>query len=480
MKKLLFILLLIPFFTFSQSEKRYKSIIIDSVKALSDGSIDFKDTSRFEKMVSIGGGLDTSAQLTITSTDGGILIPRLTTAQRNAISSPATGLLIYNTVNKRLELFETSWKGVGNGFETDSSFVVIMFDTAEAFNNMNIQFKDTVFFQRHVEVDSSFQVNDGQTLLKGIDASSIDFALKVQDDVGTELFNVRNDGNIGIGTIASSTKLDIISSGTGTGTAFRFRDFSGDEIMRFTDNGSFEFNVGGVDTKFRIKNGNVILDQNKYILFDTGAFTTGIRFVSSLERLSIFNTRVDSDIILTANRFITLNAADGVIVGSLSDVTTAQFHIKGTGATSGFFSLKVDDGNEDPLLHVRNDGHIGIGTTNPDEKLHVNGNAIIDSTFSTTARSLTLGAAATTFVITSNVMTITGDGGANTIATITGANSGQYLILIFVDGLVTLTDDNSHASNTLDLSAAFTSSDDTVLHLIYDGTSFYEISRSVN
>jgi hypothetical protein len=94
--------------------------------------------------------------------------------------------------------------------------------------------------------------------------------------------------------------------------------------------------------------------------------------------------------------------------------------------------------------------------------------------------ALTLGAGVTTFVATSNVMTITGDAGANTIATITGGIDGQELILIFVDANVTITDDNTHAANTVDLSAAFTSADDTVLKLVFDGTSWYEVSRSVN
>ena len=94
--------------------------------------------------------------------------------------------------------------------------------------------------------------------------------------------------------------------------------------------------------------------------------------------------------------------------------------------------------------------------------------------------SLTLGAAATTFAATSNTMVITGDAGANTIATITGGIDGQFLCLLFVDALVTVTDDNSHAADSIDLSAAFTSADDTVLLLVYDGTSWYEVSRSVN
>jgi len=97
-----------------------------------------------------------------------------------------------------------------------------------------------------------------------------------------------------------------------------------------------------------------------------------------------------------------------------------------------------------------------------------------------TCTAETLGAGVTTFAVTGEVMVITGDGGANTIATITGGLIGQELTLIFVDALVTITDTDAHTANTVDLSAAFTSADDTVLKLIFDGTSWYEISRSIN
>ena len=40
---------------------------------------------------------DASAQLDVTSTSKGALVPRMTSAQRTAISSPATGLLVYQT-----------------------------------------------------------------------------------------------------------------------------------------------------------------------------------------------------------------------------------------------------------------------------------------------------------------------------------------------------------------------------------------------
>lgn len=97
----------------------------------------------------------------------------------------------------------------------------------------------------------------------------------------------------------------------------------------------------------------------------------------------------------------------------------------------------------------------------------------------TTQQTITLGTGATTFAVTSNVIQVTGDGGGNTIGTITGAGIGIYTF-IFVDTNVTITDTDGHAANTVDLSAAFTSADDTVLQLSYDGTSWYEVSRSTN
>lgn len=52
-----------------------------------------------------------SAILDLSFTNKGILFPRLTTAQRNAISNPATGLLIYNSEVNVLQVYDGSaWK----------------------------------------------------------------------------------------------------------------------------------------------------------------------------------------------------------------------------------------------------------------------------------------------------------------------------------------------------------------------------------
>lgn len=56
-----------------------------------------------------------SAQLDVTSTERGFLPPRMTTAQRNLIASPATGLLVFQTDNTAGYYFYngTAWVGLG-------------------------------------------------------------------------------------------------------------------------------------------------------------------------------------------------------------------------------------------------------------------------------------------------------------------------------------------------------------------------------
>ena len=57
---------------------------------------------------------DSSAGLDVDFTDRGLLPPRMTTQQRNAIVNPAAGLLVYNTSTQFLELHlpQGGWQAV--------------------------------------------------------------------------------------------------------------------------------------------------------------------------------------------------------------------------------------------------------------------------------------------------------------------------------------------------------------------------------
>ena len=59
---------------------------------------------------------DASSILEIRTTTKGLLIPRMTTTERDAISSPATGLMVFNTTTGKFNFYSgTAWLGVFSG-----------------------------------------------------------------------------------------------------------------------------------------------------------------------------------------------------------------------------------------------------------------------------------------------------------------------------------------------------------------------------
>jgi len=63
----------------------------------------------------VGFGTSTPSEkalLDLTSTTKGFLPPRMTTTERNAITSPVAGLMIYNTTTNKLNVYTTAWETV--------------------------------------------------------------------------------------------------------------------------------------------------------------------------------------------------------------------------------------------------------------------------------------------------------------------------------------------------------------------------------
>ena len=56
------------------------------------------------------------------------------------------------------------------------------------------------------------------------------------------------------------------------------------------------------------------------------------------------------------------------------------------------------------------------------------------------------------------------------------------MLFIFTDANVTISNNDAHAANTVDLPTTinFSSADDKTLTLVYDGTSWYQIGVSSN
>ncbi|UTW61480.1 hypothetical protein KFE98_15895 [bacterium SCSIO 12741] len=120
-----------------------------------------------------GGSPDASSALDIRATDKGVLIPRLTTTQMTSISSPATGLMIYNSDSSAFYFYSGSgWVGIRNGSDT---LAVIQNPTGA----------------NKVEIDNS----------------TIRF-----EQGGNEKMRVHSNGNVGVGTTNPGSPIHVESA----------------------------------------------------------------------------------------------------------------------------------------------------------------------------------------------------------------------------------------------------------------------------
>ena len=70
-------------------------------------------TVRLNGSLTIGGAEDASAAVAVASTTQGVLFPRMTSTQRDAIASPAEGLVIYNLTTHKLNVrVAAAWEAV--------------------------------------------------------------------------------------------------------------------------------------------------------------------------------------------------------------------------------------------------------------------------------------------------------------------------------------------------------------------------------
>jgi hypothetical protein len=88
--------------TFSTLQASNSNTLVERVRITSTGNVGIGTTSP-----------SASALLDVSSTTQGLLPPRMTGVQRDAISSPAAGLMIYNTTTNKLNFYNgTAWEAV--------------------------------------------------------------------------------------------------------------------------------------------------------------------------------------------------------------------------------------------------------------------------------------------------------------------------------------------------------------------------------
>jgi hypothetical protein len=198
-------------------------------------------------------------------------------------------------------------------------------------------------------VDSSTKL-----LIRGIDATASNFALKVENSASTPLLYVSNKGNIG-NLIAPATNVQFYMLGNGTNDygyastgAFNVANFSG---FSGTNRTHF-YSVNGGQSGFEVDFTNSIA-YNRY-----GVVLNNIG-INSSNNIGI-NINVENGV---NNYGIVVNNG---LSGFGITAPTSKLHIKGIDATSSNYALKIDNSTPTNLFSIRNDGVVDIyGTITP-------------------------------------------------------------------------------------------------------------------
>lgn len=240
---------------------------------------------------------DASAALDLQSTTSGILIPRMTTAQRDAISSPASGLMIYNVSTSSFQFY--------NGAEWTEMAPADERWTSDATNS-----------QIYLTYTS-----DGATARSG-----------------NNNFVITDAGRVGIGTDSPSGHFEVSSTG-GTNVDI-VAGGNGRPQMRFFNGGGYGWNFGVVNPgTATMSDGFVIRDvkkgQDRFKISSTGNFGMGIDPYSTGDRL-----RVNGDI--SASGFNT--TSDARLKSNILDVTNGVDIIQALRPVE-YSKLKVFEGD---------------------------------------------------------------------------------------------------------------------------------------
>jgi hypothetical protein len=287
---------------------------------------------------------DASAALDVTATDKGFLMPRMSSAQRAAIASPAIGLQVYDLDTKSTWSYDgTAWmEGVGGGGKfVDGAAADI------AYYDGRVGIGRNAFSTAHKLYVEGIKATDGTNTATRIDA--------IYTGTGTSI------ATYGMGVSA-------VNSGSGTiDYAIGTQEF----VRNNNAGGTINIGVGIWPQIYNIGTMGYTAASNSYIE-NSGTMTTAVGQNAEVRNLSTMTDAYAGwlDFVNTGTignaygSYIDFSGNTGTVTNSYGLYITSNFN---RGASDNFAIYSASDADS----YVN--GNLGVGTETPQQKVHISG-----------------------------------------------------------------------------------------------------------
>ncbi|HJW29653.1 MAG TPA: hypothetical protein VJ508_10505, partial [Saprospiraceae bacterium] len=345
-----------------------------------------------------------SAQLDVSSTTKGLLMPRMTSAQRDAIQSPAEGLTVYNTeTHSPWYRTNNEWKEIKEDLDTAAEQLVFRNGPEVIYTALNNEFLgvgvDTPSTKLQVKTpDATWGIShtNGTVLLStfvsnakgGEIGTATNHPLQLFANGGVDQFVLTPQGNVGIGTAASHAPLQFANTDANRKIVLKESQNDNHHFVGIGSNSnSLRYQIPDVNASHLFYAGTTNnIDSSKLLMNITGSGDVGIEVANPLNQLDIHQGTiarsgshpVNLPLYVTGNigdaangvEFRYYDGTQGIGFGKNTIYAAGSSANQNLGlsakGTTGAIRL-VTNGLE--RLYVTGAGNIGIGTISPNAPL---------------------------------------------------------------------------------------------------------------
>ncbi len=290
---------------------------------------------------------DGSAALDVVASDKGFLMPRMTTTQRNAIANPAEALQVYDTDTKHVWTYDgAAWvEGVGGAgkFVDGDSPDIAFYGNRVGIGKSDFSPSHTLYVER-ASTDASNNLAKFDAIFDGTGSIGTLYSTGVfarNTGVGTVNYA------IGIQGVVENANGGTITNGVGS-------------WPQVNNSGSMNWGVGLVieNTNKTGGNMNTAYAQNTSLINESGA---------TMGQASLGSFYMNNAGSITGNAYGLWigGASTGTVGGNAYALYIATPF---TNITGNNFALYSDNTANSYI-----EGDLGVGTNNPQQKVHING-----------------------------------------------------------------------------------------------------------